>query len=79
MILDNNICIHSECHHHDDPFHGNCDLVTPVNCELKKYMDNMTKELNDADKDIRFLNALRAAGVDNWQGYDIAIDMLDED
>lgn len=24
------------------------------------------------------LNALRAAGVDNWDGYDIALEMLEE-
>jgi len=29
-------------------------------------------------KDSDFLNTLRAAGVDNWDGYDIAIGMLDE-
>lgn len=27
----------------------------------------------------RFLDALREAGIDNWQGYDIAMEMLDED
>lgn len=26
-----------------------------------------------------FLNALRAAGVDNWPGYELAHDMLDGD
>ena len=26
----------------------------------------------------RFLDALNAAGVDNWEGYDIAQDMLEE-
>lgn len=29
-------------------------------------------------KDSRFLEALKAAGVDNWEGYDDAFDYLDE-
>jgi hypothetical protein len=27
----------------------------------------------------KFLDALRAAGVDNWEGYDYAQEMLDDD
>ena len=30
-------------------------------------------------EDSRFLAALRAAGVDNWEGYDYAFDYLGED
>lgn len=29
-------------------------------------------------KDSQFLEALRAAGVDNWDGYDYAFEILDE-
>lgn len=29
--------------------------------------------------DQAFLNALRAAGVDNWDGYDHAIDLIEQD
>ena len=36
------------------------------------------KEYDELIEDMRFLNALRAAGVDNWDGYDFALDMLDE-
>ena len=28
--------------------------------------------------DAEFLDALRAAGVDNWDGYDSALDILEE-
>jgi hypothetical protein len=31
-------------------------------------------ELEELEEDARFLNALRRAGVDNWDGYDYAID-----
>ena len=34
------------------------------------------KELLDTE---RFMRALEGAGVDNWEGYDIAIDYMDED
>jgi len=37
----------------------------------KKEYDNMKKE-------IRFLEALRTVGVDNWEGYDLAKDLLIE-
>lgn len=33
-------------------------------------------EYNNFLKDRRFLNALYAAGVDNWEGYSIAKDMI---
>ena len=29
--------------------------------------------------DSHFLEALRAAGVDNWDGYEVAQDMMEED
>lgn len=37
------------------------------------------KEWNDLIDDSNFLNALRAAGVDNWDGYYFARKMLEED
>lgn len=30
------------------------------------------------DEDQLFLNALRCAGVDNWEGYEDAVDMYNE-
>lgn len=32
------------------------------------------KEYEDLKKDVKWLRALEAAGVDNWEGYDIAKD-----
>jgi len=50
-----------------------------MNEEKKKVeMIEITVEFYDrlyADSD--FLDCLRAAGVDNWEGYDIAQDMLE--
>lgn len=36
------------------------------------------KEYDQLIKDSEFLNALRAAGVDNWNGYSMAYDILEE-
>ena len=33
------------------------------------------EEYEDLLDDVEFLNALRMAGVDNWDGYDEAIDI----
>lgn len=57
---------------------------------LKKYIEGndveMTEELQgivdtleEADEDLEFLEALRAAGVDNWEGYEYAVDLLNGD
>lgn len=36
------------------------------------------KEYNSLIEDSEFLNALRAAGVDNWDGYSYALEYLEE-
>ncbi|WHS68308.1 hypothetical protein [Lundtoftevirus Lu221] len=57
---------------------------------LKKYIEGndvkMTEELQgivntleEADEELEFLEALRAAGVDNWEGYEYAVDLLNGD
>lgn len=35
------------------------------------------EEYNSMKKDVEFLEALRAAGVDNWSGYDMAFEFLE--
>ena len=37
------------------------------------------EEYDELLDDSKFLSALRACGVDNWSGYDNALDMIDED
>ena len=37
------------------------------------------KEYDQFVEDTRWLRALEAAGVDNWEGYDIAQDIFDEE
>lgn len=43
--------------------------------EVKDEMVTITKaEYEELQKDVFFLNCLRNAGVDNWDGYDFAIE-----
>ena len=37
------------------------------------------KEYLGLIKDSKILNALAAAGVDNWEGYDYAMELLNEE
>ncbi len=36
------------------------------------------KEYDELLEQVEFLNALKACGVDNWDGYDYAVEMLEE-
>ena len=36
------------------------------------------KEYRSLKRDSQFLTCLEGAGVDNWQGYDYAVEMFDE-
>ena len=38
-----------------------------------------TEEFHEMQKELYFLYCLRRAGVDNWEGYDYAIDMFAEE
>lgn len=44
----------------------------------KQYISITVVEYESLVDDSNFLKALRAAGVDNWQWYDDAIDIYDE-
>lgn len=46
---------------------------------VKKWISIPEEEYKQMVQDIKFLDALRAAGVDNWSGYDYALDILEED
>ena len=51
---------------------------------LAMQVDNNTKTklfnyLDQLEEDSNFLNCLRQAGVDNWDGYEYAQELLDEE
>lgn len=41
-------------------------------------IDNLRKTTAELEKDSGFLAALQAAGVDNWEGYEIARESMDD-
>lgn len=53
------------------------DFIKRVN-KLKDAITISQERYDELIKDSDFLNALRVAGVDNWDGYDFAIDILNE-
>ena len=44
---------------------------------MEEMIEITKKEYESLLKDSEWLRALEAAGVDNWEGYDIAIDYYD--
>lgn len=46
--------------------------------EFLKYNEIPSEEFEKLKEDQKLLRALRGAGVDNWEGYDIAIDMMED-
>lgn len=49
-----------------------------MNEEQKKTITITKEEYEELLDDSQLLDALREAGVDNWDGYDEAMEMLDE-
>lgn len=45
---------------------------------VKKHIAIPEEEFNELCEDQALLHALQAGGVDNWEGYEIALDMMEE-
>lgn len=43
--------------------------------ELEDRIEELEQILADYEEDVEFLEALRSAGVDNWDGYDVACEI----
>lgn len=57
-------------------------LMSHLNGEENSMAEEFREELESVQEDAEFLNCLRAAGVDNWDGYSEAQEMMwpeDED
>lgn len=52
---------------------GNC-----LDVPMREAAKQLLKEIMELEKRIALLNALEAAGVDNWIGYSEAIEMLEQ-
>lgn len=46
--------------------------------ELSNKIQELNKEIQSMQDDVDFLEALRAAGVDNWAGYEEAQAILED-
>jgi len=46
---------------------------------LEEEVKQLTRQINGMEADVSFLNCLRNAGVDNWEGYDFAIEAFNEE
>jgi uncharacterized protein YeeX (DUF496 family) len=55
------------------------DRIEALNAALEAAdrIDELEKKVRDMQEDVDLLNALMEAGVDNWSGYDEAIDILE--
>lgn len=45
---------------------------------LREVLEDYEKQIASMGGDVRFLDALCAAGVDNWEGYEDAQEMMEE-
>ena len=55
------------------------ELMTGARDKLQKRVGKLSNEVIELRKDQKLLFALQAAGVDNWEGWDIALESLEED
>lgn len=56
----------------------NMEAADSYIAELRTKIRTLEKQLKDCDEDVRFLECLRACGVDNWEGYGEARKMMRE-
>lgn len=52
-------------------------LLSHLNSEENDMALAFVEKVRKAEEDVEFLNALRACGVDNWDGYSDAVEMLE--
>lgn len=59
--------------------------ISPDDDELIEWMNDAEKKIyeleakvKELEDDSKFLDCLRASGVDNWDGYDYAQEMMDD-
>ena len=57
-------------------------MVKNINMGFDTFEEDIIRipisEYSSLKKDVKFLRALEAAGVDNWEGYDIAQNYLEK-
>lgn len=57
-----------------------CDSEVVEKLKVEKAeLENIESRIEEYQEDSEFLDALRAAGVDNWEGYGFAYEIMKED
>lgn len=54
------------------------DHIREVIVELNNRIMDLEIKVEEMEYDVAFLDCLSAAGVDNWDGYEYAQEMMDE-
>ena len=58
---------------------ANSDQLSTIrNRDIRNQLNELAKKVEKLEKRDHFLECLEACGVDNWDGYDFAHEMLDE-
>ena len=52
--------------------------VSPVAYAAADRIEELEKSVRNMQQDVAFLRRLRAAGVDNWEGYEFALEDDDD-
>ena len=50
----------------------------PIGDEAANRIEELEKSIRNMQQDVAFLRRLRAAGVDNWEGYEFALEDDDD-
>lgn len=53
------------------------ELLSHLNSEENEMALELLSELKEAENNLHWLDCLDSAGVDNWDGYEIAQDMYE--
>ena len=46
--------------------------------ELQEKYNELRERVEELEDDVKFLRALEAAGVDSWEGYEVAQEMMED-
>jgi len=63
-----------------NPFYADkiINIIKKETLDMEETVTISKKEYNELKEDAAIYQALEAAGVDNWDGWDIAMDILGE-
>lgn len=80
-FADSDYCQHPQCHPRNSPEYEaqQQNQERGIAMEADKTITILTERYKELVADQNFLRALQGAGVDNWEGYDAAQEMMSND